>query len=51
MEFGQFVWCPRCKGKGTVPPPPGKDKRETCRKCKGEGIVPNVGPIAPPRKL
>ncbi len=51
FDFGSMVWCPRCKGKGTVPPAPGKDKRAACRKCYGTGIVPNEGPIAPPRKL
>jgi DnaJ-class molecular chaperone len=40
LEFGVTVWCPRCKGKGTVT---FNEKTSTCPRCDGYKVVPNVG--------
>ena len=48
--FGEIVWCPRCKGKGTIPNIHPDKPRVPCGRCKGMGTVKNEGPIAPIKK-
>jgi DnaJ-class molecular chaperone len=42
LEFGMTVWCPKCKGRGTVTI---KENDKTCSRCNGYGVVPNKGVV------